>query len=241
MFICIIYDTEETLLYLHRQMGRIHMGDFIRARSDEQKEQRMLEIKNATEELFSEHPYHAITLTSVAEKLGCSRAQVYKYVSTKEEIFLELSADKRKEYFDALLSAFPQGCDYPADVFAEVWAGILNAHRDFLRYCDILMSIIETNVSVERLARFKREYYEHLDEVLRMLQTNLGIVRDAAESLYYAVYFQAVGMGTFCWDNPLVEQALELAGIQRMKPDFKKDMKEFIAMCLERYGPSRSR
>ncbi len=96
-------------------------------------------------------------------------------------------------------------------------------------------------MSVERLARFKREYYEHLDEVLRMLQTNLGIDRDAAESLYYAVYFQAVGMGAFCWDNPLVEQALELAGIQRMKPDFKKDMKEFIAMCLGRYGPSRSR
>lgn len=215
------------------------MGDFIRARSDKQKEQRMLEIKMATEELFAEHPYHAITLTSVAEKLGCSRAQVYKYVSTKEEIFLELSADKRREYFDALLSAFPLGCDYSAEVFAEVWAGILNAHRDFLRYCDILMSIIETNVSVERLARFKREYYEHLNKVLHMLQTNLGMDRDSAGSLYYAVYFQAVGMGMFCWDNPLVEQALELAGIQRMKPDFKKDMKEFIVMCLGRYAPSR--
>ena len=201
----------------------------------------MREIKSAANDLFHERRYHEITLKAIAERLGWSHAALYKYVTTKEDIFLELCADARADYVASLLAAYPTGCSYSPDVLAEVWTEQLNSHRDYLAYSDLLFSIIETNVSVERLARFKREYYEHLDEVLRMLQTNLGIDRDAAESLYYAVYFQAVGMGAFCWDDPLVEQALELAGIQRMKPDFKKDMKEFIAMCLGRYGPSRSR
>lgn len=212
------------------------MSEFIRARTEEQKEQRLAEIKQAADRLFSEHPYHEITLTSIADELGCSRAQVYKYVSTKEEVFLELCADKRREYFDALLSACPVGCGYSDEVLAEVWSSILSAHLDFLRYCGILMTIIETNVSVERLARFKTSYYEDVDVVIGMLSANLGIDERAADELYYRVYFQAVGMGTFSYDNPLVTQALELADIQRPKPNFRPYMREFILMCI---GDSR--
>lgn len=80
--------------------------DFIRARSSEQKNQRMADIKQATAQLYREFPYHEITLTTIAERLGWSRASLYKYVTTKEEIFLELSADARNAYFGDLLTAF---------------------------------------------------------------------------------------------------------------------------------------
>ena len=81
--------------------------DFIRARSSEQKSQRMADIKRATAQLYRDFPYHEITLTTIAERLGWSRASLYKYVTTKEEIFLELSADARNAYFEDQLSAFP--------------------------------------------------------------------------------------------------------------------------------------
>lgn len=208
------------------------MADFVRARSEGQKEQRLAEIKEATDRLFSVRPYHEITLTSIADEIGCSRAQVYKYVSTKEEVFLEICADMRTRYFDALLSACPAGCGYSDEILAEVWSGILNAHGDFLRYCGILMTIIETNVSVERLARFKTEYYDDLEAVLEMLSVNLGIGHYEADRLYYRVYFQAVGMGTFCYDNPLVVAALEMAGLDKPKPEFRSYMRDFILMCI---------
>ena len=54
------------------------MADFIRARSDEQKEQRLAEIKRATSELFEGHPYHEITLTTIADRLGWSRANLWR-------------------------------------------------------------------------------------------------------------------------------------------------------------------
>lgn len=47
--------------------------------------------------LFQEQPYHAITLTVIAERLGLTRANLYSYFSTKEEIVLDLSADRRDE------------------------------------------------------------------------------------------------------------------------------------------------
>ena len=95
--------------------------DFKRARSAEQKCQRLADIKNATAQLYREFPYHEITLTTIAERLGWSRASLYKYVTTKEEIFLELSADARKAYFDALIEAFPEGCGPDTAEAAKRW------------------------------------------------------------------------------------------------------------------------
>ena len=136
------------------------MPDFIRARSSAQKEQRMAEIKQAADELFHEKSYHEITLKGISERLGWSHAALYKYVSTKEDIFLELCADARGEYTASLLAAYPTGCAYSREVLAQVWTEQLNSHRDYLAYSDLLFTIIETNVSAERLAEFKRGYYE---------------------------------------------------------------------------------
>ena len=66
------------------------MSDYIRARSPEQKQERMEAIMAAADALFQEHPYHQITMGTIAEKLGWSRSNLYKYAATQEEIFLEL-------------------------------------------------------------------------------------------------------------------------------------------------------
>lgn len=217
------------------------MPDFIRARSEEQKQQRMQEIKTAADALFTSQPYQTITLTTIAEQLQCSRAQLYKYVTTKEEIFLELSADKREAYFAALKAAFPAGCEYSNEVFAEVWAGILNGHKSYLRYCDILMTIIETNVTVERLAVFKKNYYESADAVIAQLSESLHLSPDRAEALFYDVYYHAVGINSACYNNPLVREAMALIGREAAPPDFLRNLKEFILMCLTHYRPSRDK
>ena len=78
------------------------MNDFIRARSENQKDSRRNEIKTVTAELFENVPYHEITLTLIAQKLGWSRANLYKYATTKEEIILDIANDKMQSYFDSL-------------------------------------------------------------------------------------------------------------------------------------------
>lgn len=210
------------------------MADFIRARSDEQKEQRLAEIKRATSELFEGHPYHEITLTTIAERLGWSRANLYKYASTKEEIFLLLAQDQMDSYFDALMAVFPQGCGLDAPVIAEVWAGIANAHHLYFRIGDILLTIIETNVTIDRLIAFKGDYYKRHDALAARLADLLH--EDEARSAWTieAVYTHAVGLVSSCANNPLVTQALEALGIERRNVDFRSEMRDFILMCLER-------
>ena len=74
------------------------MTNFTRARSSEQKEERMREIKCAAERQFEQRTYQSISLSTIAEELSWSRANLYKYVTSKEEIFLEISGDKYSEY-----------------------------------------------------------------------------------------------------------------------------------------------
>lgn len=210
------------------------MQDFIRARSAEQKEARMTDIKRATADLFERHPYHEITLTTIAERLGWSRGNLYKYAGTKEEIFLELATDARDAYAAALDAAFPEGCGYPLPVAAEVWAGVLNAHRAWLRYGDLLFTIIETNVSVERLASFKRGHYAWLDAFAPRFAAMAGCRAERVGWLVDTVFFHGVGLVNSCENNPLVREALELIGIERAPLDFRTEMRDFIAMCLKR-------
>lgn len=212
------------------------MAEFIRARSAEQKEQRLDQIKDAVRRQFATRPYHEITLTTIADELGWSRANLYKYVCTKEEVFLLLTADELDAYFDALLAALPEGCGLAPDVIAEVWAGIANAHQEYFRLGDLLSTIVETNVSVERLADFKGAYYDRVADMRERLPQILDMAPERVEPLLLAIYYHAVGLVSACWKNPLVAEALEAIGHERPQLDFRAEMRDFIGMCLSHYA-----
>ena len=211
------------------------MAEFIRARSPEQKGQRLEEIKGAVRRQFAERPYHEITLTTIADELGWSRANLYKYVSTKEEVFLLLTADEMDAYFNALLTALPEGCGLAPDTVAEVWAGIANAHQEYFRLGDLLTTIVETNVTVERLMAFKRAYYDHVACMREHLPLILDIEPERVEPLLVAIYYHATGLVSGCWSNPLIAEALERLEIARPETDFRAEMRDFVGMCLDHY------
>ena len=208
------------------------MADYIRARSDEHKEERLSQIKEATAELFANCPYSEITLTTIAEKLGWSRANLYKYVTTKEEIFLEICAEKMAAYYGSLLSAFPEGNNFTTEVIAEVWAGIVNANQDYMRYVSYLNPVIETNVTVERLAIFKRKYYDLANAFRDRLVKMLNTTEDKAYKIQLDVLFYGSANAVCCYKNPLVQEALKQINITPPPMDFYKDMKDFLKMRL---------
>lgn len=211
------------------------MQEFKRARSTEQKNQRLADIKSATASLFKENPYHEITLTTIAERLGWSRANLYKYVTTKEEIFLELAADARDEYFEALLKAFPENTPVKLDDAAKIWARVSFDYQDWALYGTILMTIIEVNVTVERLKVFKKGYYDYLEILKERFSGILGISKDDFPQLLNTIHYHAVGLAGNCANNPLVAQAISELGINRPEIDYLSDMADFIHMCLQRY------
>ncbi|HIZ19153.1 MAG TPA: TetR family transcriptional regulator [Candidatus Olsenella stercoravium] len=211
------------------------MAEFIRARRPEQKEQRLDEIKGTVRRQFAKRPYHEITLTTIAEELGWSRANLYKYVTTKEEIFLLLTADECDAYFEALLAALPEGHEFAPAEAADAWANVAAEHQEYFRLGDLLTTIVETNVTVERLMDFKRGYYAHVAEMREHLPQVIGIAPEHVETLLLAVYYHATGLVSSCWSNPLIAEALRRLEIERPETDFRAEMRDFVSMCLAHY------
>ena len=209
------------------------MPDYKRARTDEQKEERMSQIKKAADELFKSMPYTEITLSTIAEKLDWSRANLYKYVTTKEEIYLEITQDRMTEYLESLLTVFPEGCKFSPETVAEIWTAQVVSHEDYFRYVSFLLTIIERNVTVERLTVFKKTYFDLAFAMQKRLSHALEITEEQADNLYLSIMNYGASYFTNCQSNPLIIQALKTLNIKPKELNLARDVKDFILMNIK--------
>ena len=209
------------------------MADYKRARSDEQKEERMTQIKKAADELFKSMPYTEITLSTIAEKLDWSRANLYKYVTTKEEIYLQIEQDRMTEYLNSLLTVFPEGCKFTPECVAEIWTAQVVSHEDYFRYVSFLLTIIERNVTVERLTIFKKTYYDLAFVLQKRLSFALGITQEQADTLFLSIMNYGADYLCNCQSNPLIAQALKKLKIKPKEMNLARDVKDFILMNIK--------
>lgn len=127
---------------------------FIRARSDAQREVRYAEIRAAAVRLYSKMGYEEITLAAIAKEANFTRSNLYKYYSTKDEIFLEiLMTDIIAWREDLQLRLQDNVCSIGE--FATHFAESYRAHTRLLASLTILFVFIEKNASVENLTEFK--------------------------------------------------------------------------------------
>lgn len=207
------------------------MSDYQRARSPEQKAERMSAIMDAAEVLFQELPYHEINMGLIAKELGWSRSNLYKYAATQEEIFLALHNRANKAYIDALVDALS---DAPIDdaEFAKRWAQITDEHAGFLRYQDILIPIIESNASLERLVDFKRSWTKIARSIVDVLCSHTGLDPEAAFDLYLRLIYQAPGLYNHFHCTERAAEAMRIVGIPQVKGSFADAYADFVEMCL---------
>ena len=60
---------------------------WVRARNEEQIEQRISEIVDATARLYESHRFEEITFAMIAKEADFTRSNLYRYFATKEDIF----------------------------------------------------------------------------------------------------------------------------------------------------------
>ena len=207
--------------------------DFERARSYEQKRMRIGQITKAARRLFELSKYEDITLAGIAKELSFTRANLYKYVSTKEEIFLYIIAEDLKEWVDDVETKLT-GIVNPETVeFSCLWAEIFDGHMELIKVLSLLYSIIEKNVSVDKLVQFKREFFSERQRVSNLLAKvfpELG-----KEKIYKFLEMQMyflTGLFPATTENEIQIKAYEKLGIPYELPLFKDSYAEFIKILL---------
>ncbi len=130
--------------------------DFQRARSPEQKAERRQAIVAAGARLLEGSAMDAVSLNAIAREARLAKSNLYRYFSTREEIFLALLAQDIEHW--AVRAEHALG-DLPDEPELEELAGALvntlTSHPRMIRLLGQLVSVLERNASVEAIVEFK--------------------------------------------------------------------------------------
>jgi AcrR family transcriptional regulator len=120
---------------------------FQRARRPEQKQQRQGAILDAARRLALRDGVRAVTLTDIAAEVGIHKSALLRYFETREQIFLEVTAQAWREWATALhdaLDGTPPGARGNRAAVADV---VARSFADRPLLCDL---IPHTALNLER-------------------------------------------------------------------------------------------
>ena len=152
---------------------------FQRARTEEQREIRRRAILDMASTMLGEMPVAAVTLNELSRRVGLAKPNVLRYFESREAVLLELLDSFLREWLTELADelAGGVGADLPTTERAVAVAGILSrslSGRAVL--CELFGaqgSVLEHNVSVEVVARYKRASLEHLATMAALVRKHL--------------------------------------------------------------------
>ena len=138
-----------------------------RARRPEQKLERRDAILGAARELALRDGVRAVSLADIAGRVGIHKSALLRYFETREQIFLELTAQAWGEWtaaLDAGLDEAEPGSPGSAALVADVFA---RSFGDRPLLCDLIAHTplnLERNVSPEAVRRYKVTSLAAVDE-----------------------------------------------------------------------------
>ncbi len=159
--------------------------NFQRARRPEQKLERRDAILDAARELALRDGVRTVSLADIAARVGIHKSALLRYFETREQIFLELTAQAWREWTAALhaaLDAAAPGDTADGGTVALVAGVLADSFGDRPLLCDLIAHTplnLERNVSVEAVRRYKLVSLGAVDEAAALVSR---VLPDLTES-----------------------------------------------------------
>ena len=205
---------------------------FERARSPENKQIRLNQIKTVAKEQLNSMPYHKISFSGIGKALEFDRANLYKYVKSKEEIFTLILIDEMTSVIENLERVADKMVNAPLKDVADLWINVITAHPMYLEIVPLSYSILEKNTELQVLVEFNKAHMEYRKRQRNILKPLLPDFSEA-ELDKLLVYISSFTIGHYpkCIPSDNQKKASELAG-NRYKKDFTEDMKNHMIMMI---------
>lgn len=207
-----------------------------RARQPEQKAIRREAILSAARVLFSELEYEEISLNAIAREAEISKANVYRYFSTREEIFLAIFEKERDLFVDSLTSRLTKTrSSKTVEAIARAWVDVAQEHSTLLNLLPQMSISTEKNSSVEQLVKFKQRGYQRLEKLIETLELTLPTLK---KEQWIIVVECAISMMAGLWPlaNPgeNVIEAMKHPDVNQAPWEFEKLMRHGLVSLI--YG-----
>lgn len=202
-----------------------------RARTEDQIEERLSQILESASSLFREIPYDGVTLKNIADRAGFTRSNLYRYFSSKEEIFSALYIRVAEQWVSDVEQTL-QG-KYSPEAFLEQWVKLLERHRQFLELTPLLALSLERYSSREAFREMKIEVSRLSLRLSWVLQVVLPSLSD--QDIYHFLRTNQIlvaGAWPMGQRTVLQEEVLDELGLPGMRIDFFETFRESLALVL---------
>ncbi len=195
-----------------------------RAKSPQQKALRRQQILAAAAHCFPERGFHRVHLSDIAAQIGITKAALYRYFASKEQLFLALYL----EHLQALLDdAETLSVDAPEQA-AGVCAQLLSQHPTFCHLNAILHTVLEQNLSASEARAFKLELLVLMQRFARLLQQWLLLSADQAIDLLLHLQQAMIGCWHLCHHSTAVQEALAEPPLTLLQRDFGTTLQQHL-------------
>ncbi len=206
-----------------------------RARTDENKNERKEAIYKAAFTLFKENGYDKVSFNGIATQAGFTKSNMYRYFSSKEEIFLNVFGNLFNEWFDDCTNGLKNLEQNAAiEKFAKSWVDSLLAHPEFLDLTPLLFVSLEKNSSFDQLLTFKSMSKDLLFRIT--IEISRVYPHIEAENAFKFLTLSYAAMANYWAANSLSEPLLkiyQLEEFKELKPNFEKDLTTSIEIILK--------
>jgi AcrR family transcriptional regulator len=205
-----------------------------RARSPEQKAERIDAILDAAGALFDRSPLHEISMTSLAEEAGMGKASLYSYFGTKEEVFLSLFRQEGDAWILHQEQALSRLRTPDAAKVARCIAKVSVGHKRLCYLATLLHAILEENTPCEALLEFKLDMREPLFRFAAAVQKALPELsaRDA-QTLFIQHHALLVGLWPFANPGMNAASALEDVRLKDFHIEFQSVFESSLRAIIE--------
>ncbi len=176
---------------------------FQRARSVEQRESRRQTILNAAASMLAEMPVAELSLNELSRRVGLAKSNVLRYFESREAVLLELLDCYLANWLECFAEEMRTNAaaDPSARARADVLAAVLSrslAAEPVL--CDLLGAqggVLERNVSVEVVKRYKRASLAKLADMSALVRGHLPEIGDGATWVCFQVLLSAGALAAY--------------------------------------------
>jgi len=206
-----------------------------RARTDENKNERKEAIYKAAFSLFKKNGYDKVSFNGIAAEAGFTKSNMYRYFSSKEEIFLNIFANLFEAWFENYTKQL-QGLKENEDIqkFAKAWVSSMMADPDFLDLIPLLMVSLEKNSSFEQLVVFKRL---SMGLLYRITLEVSRIYPDIKDEKAFRFLTLSYGATANYWaansHNDALIKIYQMDEFQDLTPNFEADLTESIEIIIK--------
>ena len=207
------------------------MTDWIRARTEQQKSERLQEIYDVARKLLSVQSFDSITLSSISKELSFSRANLYRYFQSKEDLYLSLMGNEVECFANELLHRLRDIENDSISVFLAVWIPTFVEAKTLRVLLSMTGTILEQNCSDVILIQAKKNMMKVLmNKTIPTMQRVLSShsQQDCIE-LHETLVLIGNGVVSFCGLSVHQQQVLQENGLEWFMTDFDTEYRRILS------------